>query len=320
MPLLAPHRLGARVYSLSALQRYATCPYQFLLGGIYRLRPAEDLEPLQRMDPLTRGSLFHAVQTEFYRRMKVDGLLPVTASGLQHALDVLDRCVEEVADAERKTLAPAIERVWQDEIATIRRDLRLWVDPIAHAHDGWVPTKFEWAFGLKGSAVDVGRDPESRTEPVLIDGRFLLHGSIDLVEEHATRKTLRVTDHKTGRARVKEGFVIDGGKSLQPVLYSLALEAALDRQVEEGRLYYATTDGGFKSVAVPIDERSRRAGVEVLEIIDRAIETGFLAPAPAEGGCTWCDFKPVCGSTLERRVRWKATEPLADLQALRGRK
>ena len=80
-PILAPQRLGARVYSLSALQRYATCPYQFLLGAIYRMRPAEDLEPLQRMDPLTKGSLFHAVQTEFYRRLKADGRLPVTPAG-----------------------------------------------------------------------------------------------------------------------------------------------------------------------------------------------------------------------------------------------
>jgi len=81
-PILATQRLGARVYSLSALQRYATCPYQFLLGAIYRMRPAEDLEPLQRMDPLTKGSLFHAIQTEFYRRLKADGKLPVSAAGL----------------------------------------------------------------------------------------------------------------------------------------------------------------------------------------------------------------------------------------------
>ncbi|MFN7913863.1 MAG: PD-(D/E)XK nuclease family protein [Vicinamibacterales bacterium] len=319
-PLLAPHRLGTRVYSLSALQRYAACPYQFLLGAIYRLRPAEDLEPLQRLDPLTKGSLFHAVQTAFYRRLKEEGRLPVTPDGLAHALDTLDECLARVAGAERARLAPAIDRVWDDEVAGLRRDLRLWVDQIAHADDGWVPVKFEWAFGLKGSAVDVDRDPDSRPEPVSIDGRFLLHGSVDLVEEHATRRTLRVTDHKTGRARVKDGYIIDGGRHLQPVLYSLAVEAALGRPVEAGRLYYATTDGGFTSVPVALGDDARRTGLEALEIIDRAIETGFLAPAPAEGACTWCDFRPVCGSSLEKRNRRKAAEPLADLDVLRGRK
>src|ERR1019366_288444 len=76
-PVLAAHRLTARAYSLSALQKYSTCPYQFLLSAIYRLRPAEDLEPLQRMDPLTRGSLFHAVQAAFYRRFNENRGLPV---------------------------------------------------------------------------------------------------------------------------------------------------------------------------------------------------------------------------------------------------
>src|SRR4029079_6365676 len=36
---MAANRLGARPYSLSALQRFATCPYQFLLATIHRLEP-----------------------------------------------------------------------------------------------------------------------------------------------------------------------------------------------------------------------------------------------------------------------------------------
>jgi len=317
-PILAQHRLAARVYSLSALQRYATCPYQFLLGAIYRMRPAEDLEPLQRMDPLTKGSLFHAIQTEFYRQLQAEDRLPLTPAGLHDALQVLDACVEEVAEQEHDQLAPAIERVWKDEIAAIRRDLRLWVDQIAHAEDGWVPMMFEWAFGLKdGGPLAEGRDARSRRDPVLLEGRFLLHGSIDLVEEHATTKALRVTDHKTGKYRGKDRMVIGGGRTLQPVLYSMALESALQRPVVQGRLYYATSDGGFRDVTIPINDVSRRAGLEALEIIDRAVETGFLAPAPDENACSWCDFRPVCGSTAERRSHRKSQDAMADLLALR---
>ncbi|MEQ1871113.1 MAG: PD-(D/E)XK nuclease family protein, partial [Vicinamibacterales bacterium] len=315
-PILAAQRLSARVYSLSALQRYAVCPYQFLLGAIYRLRPADDLEPLQRMDPLTKGSLFHSIQTEFYRRLQAAQHLPVVPGRLTQALQVLDECIETIARQEHDKLAPAIERVWADEISALRRDLRLWVDQIAHADDGWVPIKFEWAFGLKsGGPLAEGRDPDSRPEPIAIDGRFQLHGSIDLVEEHATTKMLRVTDHKTGRYRGKDQMIIGGGRTLQPVLYSMALETALERRVTQGRLYYATTDGGFRDVTIPIVDLSRRAGVEALEIIDRAVETGFLPPAPDEGACHWCDFRPVCGPNAERRR--KAPEAMADLVALR---
>jgi ATP-dependent helicase/nuclease subunit B len=318
-PILAQHRLGARRYSLSALQKYATCPYQFLLSAIYRMRPAEDLEPLQHMDPLTRGSLFHAVQTAFYRELQKLDALPLTIEGAPHALVILDQAIATIAHDEYELLAPAIDRVWHDEIAAIRRDLRLWVDEIARAGGEWTPRKFEWAFGYgDGGALAVGRDPTSRREPVVIDGRFHLHGSIDLVEERAGTGELRVTDHKTGKYRGKDHMVVDGGRALQPVLYSLALEEATGQPVVEGRLYYATTAGGYREVRIPLTPQVRRTGIEVLEIIDRAIEVGFLAPAPADKACAWCDFRPVCGPTAEGRAgRCKSQEPLADLLALR---
>jgi CRISPR/Cas system-associated exonuclease Cas4 (RecB family) len=318
-PILERERLGARRYSLSALQKYSICPYQFLLSAIYRLRPAEDLEPLQRMDPLTRGSLFHAVQTEFYRALQAEGALPITEANRDRALAVLDAAMQGIAGREHDELAPAIERVWDDEIGAIRRDLRLWVDDIARGGGEWVPIHFEWAFGYRdGGALAVGRDPASRAEPVTIDGRFQLHGAIDLIEEHAVTRQLRVTDHKTGRYRGKDHMIVNGGEALQPVLYSLALEEATGRAVADGRLYYATTAGGYREVRIPMSPPARRIGVEVLEIIDRAIERGFLAAAPKEKACTWCDYRPVCGPTAERRIsRFKNQEPLADLIELR---
>ncbi|MBI4485712.1 MAG: hypothetical protein HY655_06840, partial [Acidobacteria bacterium] len=95
---------------------------------------------------------------------------------------------------------------------------------------------------------------------------------------------------------------------------------ATGRSVVEGRLYYATTAGGYRDVPIPLTPQARRLGVEALEIIDRGIETGFLAPAPSERACTWGDFTAVCGPAAERRIsRHKSQEPLADLLALRSK-
>ncbi len=82
---LAAQRLGARPYSLTALQRYATCPYQFLMAAVYRLAPLEAPAPLQKMDPLTRGDLFHQMQAAALRRLQSDGLLPLSAENLPAA-------------------------------------------------------------------------------------------------------------------------------------------------------------------------------------------------------------------------------------------
>src|SRR4029079_17559347 len=97
------------------------------------------------------------------------------------------------------------------------------------------------------------RDPDSRAEPVVLDGRFQLHGSIDLIEEHVASGQLRVTDHKTGKYRGKDHMVVDGGRALQPVLYSLALEAATGKSVAEGRLYSAPHTRGYRARRIPPD-------------------------------------------------------------------
>ena len=194
--MLASQRLGTRPYSLSALQKYAACPYQFLLSAIYRLEPPPDIEPLQRLDPLTRGSIFHEAQARFYRALKEQGRLPLRADRMADALQTLDSVIDEVAAQYKEDLAPAIERVWRDEIADIARDLHVWVRRTAAATEPveWRPAYFEFAFGLPG---DEGRDPASVADPIVVGGRFKLRGSVDLIEAggalHEGR--LRVTDH-----------------------------------------------------------------------------------------------------------------------------
>ena len=63
----------------------------------------------------------------------------------------------------------------------------------------------------------------------MIDSGFVLRGSVDLIERRRDGRALRVTDHKTGKNRAKPGLMIGGGTVLQPVLYSLAVERALDQ-------------------------------------------------------------------------------------------
>jgi CRISPR/Cas system-associated exonuclease Cas4 (RecB family) len=316
--MLDAQRLGERAYSLSALQKFSSCPYQFLLSAIYRLQPAEEPEPLQKLDPLTRGALFHEVQAEFFRALLAEHRLPVTTEGVPAALTTLDAIVSRVADAYHERLAPAIERVWRDEIADIARDLRVWARRLPLAGE-WVPAHFEYSFGLPRELAEEGRDPASRPDPVVVDGRFRLRGSVDLIERRPTAGTLRVTDHKTGRNRTTWKTVIDGGSILQPVLYSLAVEEALGAPVTSGRLFYCTAAGGFTDHEIPLNEANRRAGLEALEVIDRAIELGFLPAAPDEGACAWCDFRPVCGPHEEQRIARKSPDKLGDLQALRGK-
>ena len=314
---LDAHRLSARPYSVSALQRFAMCPYQFLLSTVFRLQPREEIESLERLDPLTRGRMFHEVQAELVRALESRDALPVTRDRLGETEALLDQTLDRLAARYYEDLAPAIDRVWTDEVESMRTDLKGWVHQVANEEGEWVPIRAELGFGFPAAP---GRDPRSVSEPALIDGVWKLHGIVDLVEARGrptAEGELRVTDHKTGKNRTRDRVVVGHGEVLQPVLYGLAVEQALGRTVSESRLFFSTVAGGYATRSVSLGETERRHGLEVLEIIDRAIETGVLLPAPRRGACTWCDFRVVCGPWEEIRVLRKDQTKLVDLQVLR---
>jgi hypothetical protein len=313
---LAANRLTARPYSASALQRYAACPYQFLLGAVHRLHVAESLDAPQRLDPLTRGSLVHRIQAVTLRALRDAHLTPLTAAHLDEAQRMLTGAVEMVAAEFRDRLAPAIERVWADEVASVARDLRGWLARVADAVTPWRPDYVELGFGLPPHR---DRDPRSVTAPVMVAGRYPLRGAIDVVDVHAQSGRLRVTDHKTGKDRTGDALGIGGGRILQPLLYAAVAEQVLGAPVDETRLFFCTMDGGYRERPVPLNPATTRAAIEALEVIDRAIETGTLLPAPEDGACARCDFRPVCGPAAQHFRRHKAAGPLRDLQELRSR-
>ena len=314
---LDAHRLSARPYSVSALQRFAMCPYQFLLSTIFRLQPREEIESLERLDPLTRGRMFHEVQAELVRALEAGDALPVTRARLTQTWAVLDETLDRLAARYYEKLAPAIDRVWSNEIETMRTDLKGWLHQVADEDGEWVPIRAELGFGFPP---EPGRDPRSLPEPVEIDARWKLHGIVDLVEARARPTAggeLRVTDHKTGKNRTAERMVVGHGEVLQPVLYGLAVEQALGRPVGASRLFFATAAGAYSTRSVVLGDTERRHGLEVLEIIDRAIETGVIVPAPRRGACAWCDYRAVCGPWEETRVLRKDDTKLVGLQVLR---
>jgi hypothetical protein len=315
-PALAEQRLFARPYSVSALQKFAACPYQFLLSAIYRLEPRKEAVALEKLDPLTRGHMFHRVQAEGLRALAQDDLLPVTRPNLDRAEEIFDRTLDRIAAEYREELVPPILRVWVNEIEAMRADLRGWLRKVADAGTTWLPILFEFSFGLP---IDASRDPASLAEPVTLPGGWKMRGSIDLIEKNQNAPLLRVTDHKTGMNRTGDTFIVGGGEILQPVLYSLAAEAGMGQEVAEARLFFCTASGGFAERVLHVNDDVRQQGLQVFEIIDRAVGKGNLPPAPRAKACSWCDFLSVCGPYEETRAARKNQGDLTDLKLLRSR-
>ncbi len=312
--LFAEHRLTARPYSPSTLQRYAACPYQFFLAAIQRIEPRKEARTIEQMDPLTRGAILHRVQAELLRQLREEKRLPISLANLTHALDALDKIVQRVEEEYRENLFPAILRVWSDEIERLRSDLRLWTKRMAENPSDWVPAHFELSFGI---ADGVQRDPASVSDAAIVAGGFKLRGIIDLIEHRPSDGNLRVTDYKSGEARAVGPFEVGGGEVLQPVLYSLAVESLMKKPVTQGRLYYCTAAGGFAERIASMGAQTRHRAEEVLKIIESAVERPFFPPAPREKACGWCDFQVVCGPYEEIRVTTKDQKSLSELMRLR---
>jgi len=310
--LLAGQRLTARPYSPSALQHFAACPYRFLLYAILRIKEREEVEAIERMDPLTRGALFHETQFHLFKELREARLLPINESNRQEATLLADRTLDKVADEYKENLAPAIERVWQSEVEDLRTDLRGCIRRLAETHPAWTPEHSEFAFGLP---VGEGRDPESNPEPVVILNGVGLRGSIDLVERDAARDVLRVVDYKTGKAPATSIVSVGGGDFLQPILYALAAEKRLGKTVESGLLFYATQRGNYIEYEIRISSDSRKRIEMVIDTIDAAVEVAFLPANPKPDACAICDYRPVCGPHEETRTRHKPQDR-PELEAL----
>jgi len=303
--VLEAYYLSERSCSPTALQNYAACPYRYFLYAVMRLKPREEAAAIEDLNPLQRGELIHELHFQTLETLRSRELLPVTGDTIGVAFQALDEVVARVSAEYEDRLAPAVEQVWKDSVASIRRDLRQWLDEMRKEGAGFVPWRFEQTFGMKrGPHGDAGLAPEG----VALDSGLLLKGVIDLIEKHPDN-VIRITDFKTGRASAPRNAIVDKGEMLQPVLYSLAAEKLFpELSVSGGRLQFSTARGGFEEHKVRLDERARRAESLITQTIGEALQTGFLPAAPREEACRYCDYKPVCGHHEERRTRRKPAD------------
>ena len=129
---LQSQRLGARPYSVSALQNYAYCPYRFLLSACITSNRWKIPSRSSAWIPSRRGACFIEVLAEFFRALQQRQMTMATAT-MDRVLEILDATLTRVAANYAELLAPAVDRVWQDEIASIRTDLHIWARDLAES-------------------------------------------------------------------------------------------------------------------------------------------------------------------------------------------
>ncbi len=305
--------------SPSSLETYATCPYRFFLDRVLRLRPVEDPEQLERIDPMEKGTLVHRVLELFLTRCGDED--PPRPERREQHLELLSSIArEEFDDLERRGLT-GHRLLWQLDRRQITDDLRLWYEHELRDEGlrGFDRGAFEVRFG---PAFVPGEDasPLSTDEPLAVDagGRDLLFkGRIDRVNWNEGEPAFRVTDYKTGKRRDEHGENrLSGGRALQLPLYLLATARILGMPPEAGEAHYhyATRRGGFERARFSgeaLEEREADFGALLGRMADGILGGRFQAAPDLRKKCRWCDYHGLCPAQRERIAERKAGDPAA---------
>ena len=303
------------VFSPTALETYADCPFRFYLErglGLTSLPPADpDLTAQER------GNLVHRVAYRFYSGWRRDGNDPVTQASYPEALRrILDAGREEadrftfespawVADREHLLGSPAAGPGLLERF--LRHETEL-------AVSGLLPQAFEVSFGLPVSPGEV--DPVSIPDAVAVplgDEILRLRGRVDRVDVLPDGR-FAITDYKTGTSHPALKDIL-AGRALQLPLYIRAVETLTGMQGVAGT-YYTLRRGEVRNRPVFWDKAmkdcfvcfpgSRQSGVEdVRALVENAlgwveeylagIRSGRFPPRSDAGPCPrYCDFATIC--------------------------
>src|SRR5439155_9769485 len=94
------------------------------------------------------GRLMHEIQFRVLSTLQSAGLLPMTPENHADGIRIVHKVFDDTVADYRDFLAPAIARVWENEIEILRWNVRGWIQHFADSRDGWIPKWFELSFGI----------------------------------------------------------------------------------------------------------------------------------------------------------------------------
>ncbi len=317
-PELDPRGSG-EPQSASRLETLAQCPYRYFLKHVLRIEPPKELErdATEWLDPMTAGSLLHAVFRLFFERLTAAGEKPEVA---RHAGWIAEIAAAQIAEWREK-VPPASELAFgqrrDDILLACRQFLALEEE---HCRE-MIPRYFEVFFGLSrgdGGGAIASREPVPI--PTAAGESFALRGSIDRVDE-APDGSFHIWDYKTGGTwRHKEKKGIHGGRQIQHALYAMALEALLKRAdiaapVSRSGYFFPGRKGEGQRMPMTLDPEHTR---EVLTRLLDLLRAGAFPHAPDREDCRFCDYESVCGGPIAAARRAKAKLASATLPVLQA--
>ena len=304
-----------RTVSATRLERWANCPFAYLMRDVLGIGEVENPEEQLTITPQHRGSLVHDVLERFIAGVLDRPPAPDQAWGASGE-ERLERIAHAVfADYEAKGLTGRAV-FWGRERKRIMADLSkvLELDSEYRRTHGTRPLAAELRFGFPDSELGVVRLG-------LADGRsvgFLgLADRVDVGDDG----TLHVVDYKTGRAgdysRLSEDDPDLGGTRLQLPVYGEAARALRGTPATRvhAEYWFTSSRGRFKRIGYEVTPGVLYRVGESLAVIVEGIEAGVFPAYPRATSttpwvvCPYCDPDGLGVADLQRSWRRKAGAP-----------
>jgi len=295
------------ITSATRLERWAACPFAYLMQDVLGVQVVTDPEAELRITALVKGELVHLALERFVG----EGLASPPDPGRGWSPDDRAR-ITAIGDAlcdeyERRGLTGKAVFWWRDRIR-LMDDLRHFLDEDdAYRSEFRVrPVAAELAFGLPGADVDA-------VAMSLPDGRAVrFRGKADRVDE-AEDGSLRVIDYKTGKREPYTSLTEDnpdgGGQLLQLPVYGAAARAMHDRPDAPVQADYWFISAGKRTrIGFPVSAAVLDRFGQTLQAIVSGIEHGAFPNHPVTTSssprwdCPYCD--PDRLGVTELRARW----------------
>ena len=311
--------LDSRRHSPSSIERWAACPFSYLLDRVLNIEPTErpEQEVAWAIGATARGSLVHEILNRFFGELAAEGR-PAAAEvyGAADRTRIERIALEEFAALEE---AGAIGHrlAWDNERQAILTDLQTFLrEDDDRRSDGLVPKYFEQGFGMRSDSwdelsVDLGAGRTAR-----LRGRI---DRIDLGPNPLEPQVARLIDYKTGRAYKDNDFVGDpvvAGTKVQPSVYSAVIRSRYPGIRVESGYWFVSTKGNFKFLSVADDPERLRS---VLDVVDRGIRAGAFPQVPGSDdsrpdrtswtNCFYCSFDRICPTGRDQMRERKRDRP-----------
>ena len=216
--------LRGEPYSVTELETYAKCPFQYFVNNVLSLRIEED-ETEDELSGREKGSLLHNVLFEFYnnRRNEKSPLIgqcdeEVFKNAKTQLNELLNHKAEEQRNRRKEKLIGENNLFWETDVDKLKVALHKWL--IAERANN-LPTMqryFEVNFGQPGEPAD---SELSCRKPIRICD-VNMKGKIDRIDIGIN--SFNIIDYKTGSSTIRMRDILEGRSLQLPIYLQIATE------------------------------------------------------------------------------------------------